>query len=102
MGGVKITGLRVFLLILLEMVSCGETETCESVKDAFADGVATMLFKKFPSYFNGLLDTECLASVNEYYKRLLGCADSTEFRKYSCKKDNGLTLLIALALNEIY
>ena len=100
MGNPKIPGLRAFLLIILEMISKGESERCNEIETAITTGIATKFYRKYPSYFMQL-DKSNTSDIDEYFKRWSGCAEGFESRKYLCADNAGLHLLIALALNEI-
>ena len=98
----NVPGLRVFLLIVLEMISKGEIEGCSEIEAALTNGVATALYKKHPAYFEQSISLDNLENINEYFKKWAGCANGEEYRKYLCNENQGLYLLIVLALNEIY
>ena len=102
MDNTKITGLRVFLLTLLHMNANGIKESCTTIESAIADGVATMLFNKYASQFWGNFNSDHLNGIDEYYRNFSGCAEGNEMRQYLCSESDGLVLLIALALNDIY
>ena len=40
--------------------------------------------------------------IDEYFRQWSGIADGQEMRKYACQSDDGLILIIKLALNEIF
>lgn len=101
MENTSIHGLRMFLLTLLNMISNGKSERCDIIEDALGSGVATFLRNKYTDCFCGAID-DSLTNLDNYYKRFSGCADGNEFRKYLCGDNDGLALLIALALNDIY
>lgn len=102
MTGTKIPGLRQFLLIVLEMVSDGKTEMCDEIEVALQEGIATKLYNSYPTYFQQAFNSDNIEFVDNYYKKWVGSANGAEYKKYSCKSDGGLNLIIALALNEIY
>lgn len=103
MDGSKVHGLRIFLITLLEMLEEGLHISCEEVEAGIADGIANMLLKKYSTYFerNGF-SADSADNVDKYYSEVVGCAESEEERKYACDKQAGLSLLIKLALNDIY
>lgn len=99
----KTHGLRVFLLTLLELEMQGKKEKCEEIERMISKGIATALYQKYTSYFeaNGF-HPDNIDGIDNYYKQWDGCADGKELSHYMCSEDNGIVLLIALALNEIY
>ena len=80
----------------------GEIEGCSEIEAALTNGVATALYKKHPAYFKQSISLDILENINEYFKKWAGCANGEEYRKYLCNENQGLYLLIVLALNEIY
>lgn len=102
MDAEKIPGLRVFLLTLLHMNANGIKESCNTIESAMVDGVATMLFNKYASQFADTLNADHLEEIDAYYKKFVGHVEGNEDRKYMCAGKDGLYLLIALALNDLY
>jgi len=97
----KVHGLRVFLLILLNLVADGKSETCKWVEDNISPGIATSLFKQYRKEFERVgMNTETIEEIDAYYRNWTGCLDGKE-QQYLVEKDNGLQLLIAICLNEI-
>ena len=97
----KIPGLRVFLLVTLSLMLSDSKISCIEAEQMLAEGVATKMYDIYPIYQN-FLSKSTLLSVDSYYKKWVGCAEGIEARKYLCDSDNGLQLLVALALNEIH
>ncbi len=98
----KIKGLRTFLLGTLHLIAIGKKETCSFIEENLANGISTILFNKYKTiYCDCGFNFENAENVNEYYRQWYRCADGKE-GLYVCSHDDGLQLLIALALNEIY
>jgi hypothetical protein len=95
----NVQGLRLFLITLLELSSKGEKETCSYVENAIGKGVATELCKKYQEFYQNGLQVNSVKLVDDYYRQWNRCADGQE-NKYMCGENDGLLLLIALALNE--
>lgn len=94
-------GLRCFLLTVLEMQNKNCRESCETIETYIAQGVASRLYSKYKEYFdrNGF-NPDYMEGIDEYYKQWDECANGCEERKYAVSDENGLSLLIALALNK--
>ena len=103
MNGNKIQGLRMFLSILLDLVSKGDKVSCIEVEAALSSGVATKLYSSYNSFFeeNGY-NVDNIPPIDEYFRQWSGIADGQEMRKNACQSDDGLILIIKLALNEIF
>lgn len=97
----RVIGLRPFLLVVLKLISDGKKETCSYIEEVIKEGVATALLNKYPEEFNeSSFASDWAESVDTYYKQWNGCADGQEY-KYECEEDDGLALVIGLALNGI-
>ena len=96
-------GLRLFLLTVLEMQMEGCRESCESIEAFISQGVASRLYSKYVKYYdsNGF-NPDLVGGVDDYYMKWSGCVNGCAERKYAVSDENGLGLLIALALNDIY
>ncbi len=99
--GERVSGLRVFLLGTLQLLSEGECVSCEFVDRNISNGIATVLFNKYRLTYErmGLSEIE-LNDINAYYEQWHGTTDEPD-EKYACENDNGLQLIISLSLNEI-
>ena len=72
----RITGLRVFLLATLYVMSKGENVSCKDIEDNLANGIATNLFYKFQSLYEECgLSESSLQPVDDYYRKWDGCVD---------------------------
>lgn len=99
----SIPGLRLFLYTVIDLISQGKAETCANMERLLSKGVASELYKPYISFFNQYgLYADNILQVDDYYKQWSGVADGQEMRKYGCKEENGLALILKLALNEIY
>lgn len=98
----KVQGLRIFLITVLGLISSGTKVSCGIIEDALSSGVATKLWSLHKSVFeeNGF-NEDYIHEVDEYFRQWAGIADGQEMRKYACTPDDGLALIIMLALNEI-
>lgn len=93
--------MRMFLYIILDLIKNTEKENCNMLSGKVNKGIADYLYSKYEQYFVDSSFDKCkLKDINEFYKNY-----STEFynaeRKYKCSNDEGLYLLVAIALNEI-
>ena len=43
MNGIRVIGLRLFLLVVLKLISDGKKETCSYIEEVIKEGVATAL-----------------------------------------------------------
>ena len=98
-----ILGLRLFLFGIMDLIKNGEKESVKYVEDHLSTGIASVLFQKYENTFAQVgFRVDHLDSVNNYYKdNWNGTADGLEY-KYICQNEDGLYLLIKLALNEIF
>ena len=98
---VKVHGLRLFLYALLQLIKDGKRESCAFVESKLSAGIASALREKYPTVFSESLSSDIINEIDQYYKKWSGCSDGEE-NKYACEVQDGLYLLIKLALNEIY
>ena len=78
-----------------------EHESCAFVESKLSSGIASALREKYPTVFSESLSADNINEIDRYYKKWSGCSDAEE-SKYVCEVQDGLYLLIKLALNEIY
>lgn len=103
MNGERIPGLRIFLYTVIDLIVQGESETCKDVETQLSNGVASELRALHPFAFDeNELDPNNISEIDEYFKKWRGVADGEEMRKYGCREDDGLALIVKLALNEIF
>lgn len=98
-----VPGLRIFLYTMLDLILHGKSETCTDVETLLSHDIASKMYMSYTSFFeqNGF-HRDNIPQIDEYYKQWSGVADYQEMRKYSFKADDGLALIIKLALNEIF
>lgn len=101
--GQKIPGMRLFLIVLIDLISQGETVKCTLIEEKIADGIASFVYKSFEKVFERYdFDLDNIVKIDDYFKQWSGVADEQEFRKYCCKDVEGLQLIVKLALNDIF
>lgn len=101
MEGGHVNGLRMFLLVVLDLILSGEQISNIYIEDNLTGGIAKVLYEKYKTTFDKLgFNPDNIEVVNEYFRQYYGVADAQE-HKY-IKHDNGLALLLGLALNEIF
>ena len=99
----EIPSLRRFLFTLIDLISQGKKESCSQMEEALASGIATKLYSSYTSAFkNNNFNTDSISEIDEYFKQWSGISDGQEFRKYNCVANDGIELIIKLALNEIF
>ncbi len=98
----SVQGLRMFLCTVLDLIVQGKSETCTNMENMLSGGIASKMYESYASYFdqNGF-NRDSIPQIDEYYRKWSGIADSQEMRKYGCKANDGLALIIKLTLNEI-
>ena len=90
-----------FLYVILDLIKNTEKENCNLLSDKVNTGIANYLYDKYEQYFTNVgFDKFKVKDVNEFYKNYSAEFYNTE-RKYNCSNDEGLYLLLAIALNEI-
>lgn len=95
-------GMKCFLLALLDILDNGEKCSCETVEKKFSTGIVDYLYSLFKPYFDkNAFDLAFSENIDAYYKNLYGVVDGREY-KYSCTQDDGIKLLIGLAIDNIY
>ena len=101
--GRKLNGLRIFLLGTLHLMALGKKESCDFIEENLAKGIATTLYQKYTKVYDECgFNPDNTPNVDTYYdEQWNGVADGKE-GLYVCGKNDGLQLLIALALNEIF
>jgi hypothetical protein len=94
--------LRLFLTTLLNLAAQGETESVQYIEENIQKGIASVLYKKYHKVFEeNSVDIAEIQNADEYYRQLKGCMDQPD-RKYNLNDNDGILLLVALALNEIF
>ena len=85
--------MRMFLYVILNLIKNTQKENCNVLSDKVNTGIADYLYFKYEHYFVDSSFDKCkLKDINEFYNAE---------RKYKCSNDEGLYLLVAIALNEI-
>ena len=98
----QISGLRLFLYGVLELIKNQKSETCSFINSNLSSGIATALFNKYQTEFEHIhFNRDNIENVDDYYKTVIGVADG-KINQYSCDENDGLYLVIKLALNEIF
>lgn len=94
----------IFFSVLHDLIRSGMTESCADVEAHFSTGAATYLNEKYPDAFMqmGGIPDESLKELDQYYASYAGCVCGSEYHKYDCLENEGLWLLIMLALNNMY
>ncbi len=96
-----IAGLRIFLYVLLALIRQGTQENIHTVQDKLSIGVASYLYQQYEDIFNHYyFHTDNLEALDEYF-RLWNDVSDDNLPKYDCGENDGLYLLIKLALNDI-
>lgn len=95
----SIKDLSMFLYGVLDLIKDGKQENCSVLAERANNGIATYLVKENKSFFerNGLRPDK-IHEADEFYRNY-----ATEFDRadsvYACDENDGLFLLIKLALN---
>ena len=92
-----------FLFAVMDLIKDGKKESAIYVEEHISTGIASSLFKKYKNEFiQAGFSIDHVESIDNYYKEQYnGVADSLE-HKYRCEKEDGLYLIIKIALNEIF
>ena len=91
-----------FLYGLLELIKEEKSERYDEISEQISKVIASYLYPKYQNAFDKInFNTYNLDVIDDYYKMMSGCADGEEGRCY-CESNDGLFLLIKLALNEIF
>ena len=94
--------MKLFLYGVLELIKNQKSESCGIIEEQMRIGVASVLYSKYSKLFNGLgFHSDKCQEIDEYYKRYVGVVDGKE-NKYACESNDGLYLIIKLALEEMY
>lgn len=91
--------MRSFLYATLNLIKHGEKETCEELEKNVRNGVATYLSAKYKEYFTEIPQYKIDEADNYFRDQEAEFADSD--RSYDCRGDEGLYLLISIALNKL-
>ena len=94
-------GLRMFLYGVLSLIKCGTTLSCEKVEQILSKGIASVLYHKYSLHFdqNGF-NPDNIEKIDAFYKNCYGVPDGRE-SLHACKANDGLYLIIKLALDNI-
>lgn len=93
--------MRSFLYVIIDLIKNSKKENCNVLSNNVNTGIADYLYSKYEEYFvKGNFDKYKTQDVNEFYKNYIEEFDRAK-RKYNCSNDEGLYLLLAIALNEI-
>lgn len=97
----KNSKLKEFIGVLIELISQGESLSCEQAEKFLAEGIASKLNELYSTLFEeNCIQFENLSEIDEYFKNFIGIADGNEIRKYNCKESEGLQLIIKIAIND--
>lgn len=91
--------MRCFLYAVLDMIKHSEKETCEELGKHVSSGVTTYLSEKYQEYFSDV-HPDAIKEADRYFRDYCAAFDEAE-RKYDCGGDEGLYLVISIALNMI-
>ena len=98
----QVHGLRMFLYGVIELIKNNKIETVSAVEEKLSTGIAEYLYSKHTDTFDSIgFNTDCIESIDVFYKNFAGEADGAE-GKYVCEEKDGLYLILKLALNEIF
>lgn len=93
--------MRTFLYVIIDLIKNSKKESCKILADTVRTGIADYLYPKYEEYFvKGSFCQYKTQEVNEFYKNYIEEFDRAE-KKYNCSNDEGLYLLLAIAMNEI-
>ena len=98
----KITGLRIFLYGVLAAIKENESLSYSVVEEQLSKGIAGFLFPKYEKFFKNVgFNADNLEAIDNFYKTSCGIVDGQE-NKYDCQENDGLYLIIKIALNELF
>lgn len=98
----KINGLRMFLYGVLSLIKTGESIKYNIIEEKIGTGIASFLFFKYEKHFSKVgFNPDNLEVIDEFYKKSFGITEGQE-NKYDCQENDGLYLIIKLALNEVF
>ncbi len=94
--------LRLFIYGLIDLIKDHQQMNVKTVEENLLSGIATFLYRKYSDVFEKVdFNQENILDIDEYFRKWLGVASDVEDRKYNCCDDDGICLLIKLALNDI-
>ncbi len=93
--------MRMFLYGVCQLLKEGKNESCTIVEEKFITGIASYLYNKYNDVFYEICHTDNLEPIDDYYKELYGIADGVEEKRYCCEENDGLWLVLKIALNEM-
>lgn len=91
--------MRCFLYAVLNMIKHSEKEECEELEKHVNSGIATYLSEEYKEYFSNV-HPDAIKEADRYFQDYRAAFDDAD-RKYGCEEDEGLYLLISIALNMI-
>lgn len=96
----QIYGLRRFLLEIISLVSCGEKESVSIIEEHIQKGdIVRYLDNKYRCNLN----TDTWEPIEKHFAQWAGCTEGVEDRRYGVRgEENGLLLVLALALNNVF
>lgn len=101
MVGLTPGGMKTFILSLLRIESEGGHVSCDWVEEYLNKNVASSIYTKYPKVFAEMgFHPDNLQVLDAYYAAYAGCFGGREESKFGCQENDGLHLLIALALEE--
>lgn len=101
MDGLTPNGMKIFLLSLLRIESEGGSISCNWVEEHLNKNVASSIYTKYPKAFEKMgFHPDNLQALDAYYAAYADCFEGCEESKFGCQENDGLHLLIALALEE--
>jgi len=101
----SLTGIGLFLLEVLRLISAGKKETLKDIETHLDDAdLVEYLSKKYDSQFNVKFDDTQYdnSEINKYFTNYSGYIEGNEDRKYGIlNQDDGLLLILALLTDKI-
>lgn len=91
--------MRMFLYAILDMIKNSKKESCNELANKVNFGVASYLATKYTDYFNNV-HKDKIEELDDLFRNYIEEFDE-KVSKYNCDDDEGLYLLIAIALNEL-
>lgn len=91
--------MRCFLYAVLDMIKHFEKETCEELAKHVSSGVATYLSGKYKEYFPDV-HPDFIKEADRFFQDYWDAFEVAD-RKYDCGENEGLYLVISIALNLI-
>lgn len=100
-----LTGLGLFALEIIHLVSAGKTESIKEIEEHFAtNDIVEYLSKKYDEDFWIKFDNSTYDNneINKYFNKYVGYIEGNEGRKYGIMNDSdGLLLVLALSADII-